>query len=115
MLRTIQERLAAIDAPIRKLSASEAAQEIATNNGLMIDVREPSEHSNSPAEGAINIPRGVLEMKMLEIAKQEDKPIYLHCASGARAMLSAEQLSKMGYTHLAVITCDVPTIQQTFS
>lgn len=115
MLLTIQERLAAIEPAPRKLTAAEAAKERGELNGYVIDVREPSEHANSPASGAINIPRGVLEMKMLELIKDPGFPIFLHCASGVRAMLAAEQLAKMGYQHLAVITCDVPTIQKAFN
>ena len=115
MLLTIPERLAAIDPAPRKITAAEAARERAELNGSVIDVREPAEHANSPANGAINIPRGVLEMKMLELVKDPGTPIFLHCASGARAMLAAEQLAKMGYQHVAVMTCDVPTIQKAFN
>ena len=115
MLLTIQERLAAIDPAPRKVTAAEAAKERAELKGSVIDVREPAELANSPANGAINIPRGVLEMKMLELVKDPGTPIFLHCASGARAMLAAEQLAKMGYQHIAVMTCDVPTIQKAFN
>jgi rhodanese-related sulfurtransferase len=108
----MQERIKAITASIRSVTAADAAVECETNGGLIIDVREPAEYSNSPAEGAINIPRGVLEMKMLELAKDPQKPLYLHCASGMRAMLAAEQLVNMGYENVAVITCPVPTIQK---
>jgi rhodanese-related sulfurtransferase len=51
-------------------------------------------------------------MKMLELEKDAAKPIYLHCASGARAKLSAEQLIKMGYENVSVITCSLATIKQ---
>lgn len=115
MLLTIQERLAAIQPQPRKITAAQAAAEKAQHDGFVIDVREPAEHATSPAKGAINIPRGVLEMKMLELVKDPGTPVYLHCASGARAMLSAEQLSRMGYQHVSVVTCDVPTIQKAFS
>ena len=64
MLLTIPERLAAIDPAPRKITAAEAARERAELNGYVIDVREPAEHANSPANGAINITRGVLEMKI---------------------------------------------------
>lgn len=114
MLLTMQERLAAIEPPPRQITAAEAATEKAQYNGYIIDVREPAEHATSPANGAINIPRGVLEMKMLELVKDPGTPIFLHCASGTRALLAAEQLTKMGYQHVAVITCGVPTIQKAF-
>lgn len=112
MLKTVPELLAAIEPPVRKISAQEAAAECANNGGIVIDVREPAEHMSSPAPGAINIPRGVLEMKVLELFKDADKPIYLHCASSARAQLAAAQLAKLGYTNVSVMTCSVPDIQQ---
>jgi rhodanese-related sulfurtransferase len=114
MLKTISELLHDAATNVRCISASLAANERKENNGLLIDVREPAEHAAKGAEGAINIPRGLLEMKMLEIEKDPNRPIYLHCASSARAILSAEQLARVGYNDVSVITCNVDTIEQAF-
>ncbi len=115
MLLTLQERLAAIEPQPEKITAAEAAAKKARHDCYVIDVREPAEHANSPAKGAINIPRGLLEMKILELVTDPGASIILHCASGARAMLAAEQLAKMGYQHVAVMSCDIPTIQKAFN
>ncbi|MDC8830707.1 rhodanese-like domain-containing protein [Alteromonas gilva] len=115
MLLSLQERLAAIDPAPKKITAAEAAAEKAQHECFVIDVREPSEHASSPAKGAINIPRGLLEMKILELVTDPGATIILHCASGARAMLAAEQLAKMGYQDVAVMSCDIPTIQKAFN
>nr|WP_136251821.1 rhodanese-like domain-containing protein [Ningiella ruwaisensis] len=115
MLRAIPDLISEVKAKIRCISAEEAAKERENNKGLLIDVREPAEHSAKPANGAINIPRGLLEMKLMEIEKDPDKPIYLHCASSARAALSAEQLARVGYTNVSVITCSVEEIQKACS
>ena len=112
MLKTIPELLQSASKTIRKITASEASVEMQQNNGLLIDVREPAEHADKAATGAINIPRGLLEMKILELEKDAQRPIYLHCATSARATLSAEQLARVGYTNVSVITCNVDTIQQ---
>ncbi|MBU2977164.1 rhodanese-like domain-containing protein [Alteromonas sp. C1M14] len=114
MLKNIQQRLAAISYPIRTITAALAAEEMSNNQGCLIDVREPAEVQNEPVDGALNIPRGVLEMKMLEQFLDEGKPIYIHCASGVRAQLSAEQLLNMGYTNVTVITCNITQIKQHF-
>jgi rhodanese-related sulfurtransferase len=95
---------------VQLITAKNAAQDMGQNNGLLVDVREPAEHAASPAIGAINIPRGVLEMKMLEIEKDSKRPIYLHCASSLRAILAAEQLGRIGYTKVSVITCKMDEI-----
>jgi len=112
MLKTIPELLHDAAAHVRCVSASIAADELKENHGLLIDVREPSEHLAKGAVGAINIPRGLLEMKLMEIEKDPLKAIYLHCATSARAILSAEQLARIGYQNVSVITCDIDTIQK---
>lgn len=111
MLKTIPELLQEASKNVRRISAEQANSEMEKNKGLMIDVREPSEHLAKAAVGAINIPRGLLEMKIMEIEKDPERPIYLHCATSARATLSAEQLARVGYTQVSVITCDVDTIK----
>lgn len=114
MLKTIQQLLEDINPRLRTVNASTAAIERESNKGWLIDVREPAEHLVSPAVGAINIPRGVIEMKMIELVQDPDYPLYLHCASSARARLAAEQLMRIGYKNVSVITCAVPTIQDVF-
>lgn len=115
MLRTLSDILQEARQGVRCIGAKQATAEQFQNQGLIIDVREPSEHLASPATGAINIPRGLLEMKILEIEKDHHRPIYLHCATSARALLAAEQLQRVGYENVTVITCDLKSIQQACS
>lgn len=72
---------------------------------VVIDVREPAEVEASAVRGAINIPRGLLEMKVEETVPQHDRPLLVCCASGGRAALSARTLKQMGYTQVQVIDC----------
>jgi len=111
VLKTIPDLLESIPFTIRKLDAISACQECVDNNGLRIDVREPEEAANTPIKGSINIPRGLLEMRMLNEYPQADKAIYVHCATGARATLSAEQLMRIGYENVTVISCALDIIQ----
>lgn len=115
MLKTIPELLHEAAVNVRSISAELATTERDENNGLLIDVREPAEHLAKAAVGAINIPRGLLEMKLMEIEKDSKRPIYLHCATSARAILAAEQLARVGYSNVSVITCDLNTIQNASS
>jgi len=109
-LKTIPELVAEIRPTMRCLSAADARKEITKNHGLFIDVREPTEVAENPAPGSINIPRGVIEMRILEQHPDPDMPIYIHCATGARATLAAEQLKRLGYEHVSIITCDLESI-----
>ncbi len=110
MLIDIPTRLKNIEKPIRRITAKEAALEIEKNQGLLLDVREASEVAEKPVNKATAIPRGILEMKMLALVKEADRHIYIHCASGVRASLAAEQLMLMGYEQVSVVTCAVDDI-----
>jgi len=110
MLKTIPDVIAQAKVAITVVSAEEAVQLSQQKSGLIIDVREPSEYAEKSAKGVINIPRGLLEMKMLKMHPQEDLAIFIHCATGARAIFSAEQLKRVGYTDVSVITSSLDDI-----
>lgn len=114
MLKTIPDLIKLASENVKKVDSAQAKAELAQNNGLLIDVREPAEHAIKNAVGAINIPRGVLEMKLVEIEKDADRPIYLHCATGGRATLAAEQLQRVGYNNITVISCKADSVCETF-
>ncbi|RLA38642.1 MAG: rhodanese-like domain-containing protein [Gammaproteobacteria bacterium] len=110
MLLTVPELLAKIRGELRILDAVSAFSECDDKSGIVIDVREPGEVQAKPAEGSVNIPRGVLEMMVLEKVKEASHPIYIHCASGARATLAAEQLHRLGYDDVTVISCSIDAV-----
>jgi phage shock protein E len=110
MLKTIPEVIAQARESLTIIAAAEAVALAKEKNGVIIDVREPSEYAEKSAEGTINIPRGLLEMKMLQMYPNEAQPIFLHCATGARAIFSAEQLKRVGYLNVSVITSSLDDI-----
>ena len=81
MAKTLLEIIEEIKQHIPHFDCDTAAVNRKKDNGLLIDVREPSEHETESVTGAINIPRGILEMKMLTLEPNRSRPIYLHCAS----------------------------------
>lgn len=110
MLLTIPELVAQAAQTVRRIDAATAANERKANNGVLIDVREPMEAQENPVNGAVNIPRGVIEMKMPELCPAADQAIYVHCATGARATLAAEQLMRLGYQHVSAVSCPLESI-----
>ncbi|CAH9064439.1 hypothetical protein PSECIP111951_03352 [Pseudoalteromonas holothuriae] len=114
MLTPVQDLLKIIKPNQRCISALQAKNEIEKNHGLLIDVREPSEYKSKAAAIAINVPRGLLEFKLPEIEKDAKRPIYVHCAAGGRAVFAAEQLTRLGYQNVSVITCKAEEVSQTF-
>ncbi|MCX2979697.1 rhodanese-like domain-containing protein [Halieaceae bacterium IMCC14734] len=111
MLKTIPELVAEASDGLRCISAEEAFRECGGNSGHVIDVREPGEVDLHPVSGSLHIPRGVLEMKVLELSQDPQTPIYIHCASGVRARLAAAQLMHMGFTQVAAISCNIEQVK----
>ena len=76
-------------------------------NALVIDIREARERSVGYIVNTVNVPRGVLEMKIDEhediisrfatLEEIAEQPIYLICRTGARSVLAAVSLQQMGF------------------
>jgi len=94
-----------------------AAKELAkqSNNLIILDVREPHEAAEAKLEQAINIPRGLLEMKIQNHCTQPETLILIHCAGGGRASLAAARLHEMGYRNVHAITAKFDEIKKVFS
>jgi rhodanese-related sulfurtransferase len=71
-------------------------------NTVIIDVREPSEYTSGHVRGALNIPPAVMMQGLpKELADTpKDTKIILYCRSGARSAMSAQFLSRYGFTNL---------------
>jgi len=74
---------------------------------LLLDVREPGEFQAGFLPGAINVPRGMLEVKADQTMPphdvrlaDRDQAIVAYCASGARSLLAASTLLDMGFTNV---------------
>lgn len=112
MLKTLQERVAEAKRHCTCLSVEEAERLVRETPGVvLLDVREPGEHQADAIQGFLNIPRGVLEMKLPELCPHPDHPVLLHCATGGRAALSAEALSAMGYRNVHIIDAPFETLK----
>mgnify|MGYP001243326142 CR=1 FL=1 len=112
MLKTVPQLVAEARADLRCVDAATALSEIKDNGGTIVDVRELVEVNNLAAPRSVHIPRGILEMKIAEVIPVESHPIYLHCATGGRATLAAQQLVKLGYQRVTVVTCPINTVKE---
>ncbi len=106
-LKTVPEIVAEKKTGLRCLDPDTARPILAAeSNPLIIDVREPAEVAEKQAQGTVNIPRGLLEMKITNYTEDPDRPIYLHCASGGRATLAGAALQHMGFNNVNVLNFD---------
>lgn len=93
---------------IENLSVSDVAEELATGDVMLVDIREPDERAVSGTiPGAMHAVRGMLEFYADPTSPYHrpefelDRRIVLYCASGGRSALAADTLRQLGYTRAA--------------
>jgi rhodanese-related sulfurtransferase len=114
MTQTLASMIAAARAEAREVPPAEACE--ALNRGavrLILDVREPGEFREGHVPDAVNIPRGLLEIRAdpaspaadpaLSAARSERILVYCMKGPGARSLLAAQTLGQMGYEHVEVL------------
>jgi len=101
MPKTPQELVAEAKKEVDSISCEEY-NELRDGNmpHTLIDVREQDEWEAGHIEGAIHIPRGLIEFKIGEAVPDKDSLIVVQCASGGRAALCGQALKKIGYTNV---------------
>jgi rhodanese-related sulfurtransferase len=85
---------------IREVTPEEATPQ-AAGDVLLLDVREADDFAKEHAAGAVHLSRGVLELKIEQLAPDPNQPIICYCGGGSRSALAADSLQKMGYTNVA--------------
>ena len=85
---------------VREITAAEASQRQQAG-AMLIDVRETEEFAKGHAQGAMHLSRGVIELKIEDLAPDLDAPIICYCGGGSRSALVADNLQRMGYTNVA--------------
>lgn len=99
---------------VEAISARELQQGLdAGSVDLIIDVREPSEWENGHLPDALNVPRGLLELRAdpgspladLALSANKNARVIVYCqkAPGARSLLAAQTLGSMGYSNVAAM------------
>jgi len=67
---------------------------------LLIDVREESEYGKDHLPNAIHLGKGIIERDIEERVPDPNAEMILYCGGGFRSALAADNLQKMGYTHV---------------
>src|SRR5262249_16934690 len=66
----------------------------------IVDVREESEGAKDHLAGALRRGKGVIERDIEQRLPDTGAEIILYCGGGFRSALAAENLQRMGYTHV---------------
>lgn len=95
---------------VRKLEAFEVSipdfmKAVDNGSALIIDARSASEVAGGKFKSAVNIPSEEMEKRFAEVPK--DKPVYVHCATGARAEMAYDILKGKGYTNVKLLKANI--------
>ena len=114
MTLTLAEMVAGARSQANEITPAQACA--AQNNSelaLIVDVREPAEYREGHVPEAVNIPRGLLELRADPASPATDPAlsadrsarILVYCTKGpgARSLLAAQTLASMGYEHIEVL------------
>ena len=71
--------------------------------GVVLDVRQASEHAADPLEGARSLPRGRLEGEVQALVPDVRTPVLCCCDDGVRSALAARTLVDLGYQRVAIL------------
>jgi adenylyltransferase/sulfurtransferase len=67
---------------------------------VLLDVREKEEIALGYINGAVFIPKDLLEEKADTLLPKKDVPVIAYCAAGVRSLSAAKTLKGMGYTQV---------------
>ena len=106
--KTAAQLVAEAKARISNLTVEQVADEIATGNVVLVDVREPGELAVQGAvAGAVHAPRGMLEFYADPTSPYHRRELdpsartIVYCASGSRSALAGDLLGRLGYADVA--------------
>ena len=108
-----QQLVAAAKSQIKSIDMATFKARLDKNEaGLVIDVREPAEYAEGHVAGAVNVPRGLIELKIWPLAGYPEKTdmnkqMTLYCGTGARCVLATKSLQDLGFTNVTAVTMTI--------
>ena len=96
-MASLDSYLASLRTQIEEVEVGDLAEDPSQYPSLIVDVREEGEFAQGHIPGATWIPRGLLEMRVEEVASDLGTPILLYCATGQRSLLAAKNLKDLGF------------------
>jgi rhodanese-related sulfurtransferase len=107
--RVVNELIASARAQIKTIDVAAFKSALDRNDaGLIIDVREPAEYAGGHVPAAINIPRGLIELRIWPHVgypgnADMGRKMTLYCGSGVRCILAAKSLQDLGFGNVTAV------------
>lgn len=79
---------------VQRISAEQFAEELASNDPLVLDIRRPAEFESSHITGALHRPLDNINDWIPQL--QQEEPFALYCRTGYRSMIAASILKSRG-------------------
>lgn len=87
-------------AGFREITPTEATRLLSHEQAVILDVREPKEHSQGHIVDDLFVPLAELEGRMAELDRYKEQPLIVYCRSGHRSRSACAKLAKRGFTRL---------------
>ena len=84
-------------AAYHKISAEEAYEMMASQEGVVVDVRTREEYDGGHIENAVLVPNESIGSEMPEALPDKEATLLVYCRSGRRSKDAAQKLLKLGY------------------
>ena len=104
MAKTLATFVTEAKATVPEVDAERARAMLDAGEHLVLDVREPDEFSRGHIPGAMNVPRGKIEIAADHEHPDRDerlwdrrRKILCYCGGGMRSVLAARTLQEMGF------------------
>ncbi len=99
--KTFRDLVNESKARIKETNPNEVCQWVKDNRSIvLVDVREAVDYAKDHIEGAVSVPRGILELEIDELVPDQDAVIVTYCGGGSRSALAADTLQAMGYENV---------------
>jgi rhodanese-related sulfurtransferase len=114
----LKEMVAEAKGRVREISPQDVKRALDDGEDvLLVDVREPHEYAEGHVPGALNVPRGMLELTAdadspvadPALAERTETKVVTYCLKGpgARSLFAAETLGELGFRDVAAMSAGV--------
>lgn len=87
--------------PMVTIDAARLARD--KGESVLVDIREPSEHAQGVAAGAILMPMGQIASRLNELPSGADKPLHIICNTQNRSSRVVAALRGHGFTNASYV------------
>lgn len=90
-------------AAVPSVTLDDAREALEKSSAVVVDIREPGEHTTGVAKGALLIPMGQIAKRLGELPKSGKQPLLVICNTQNRSSRIVEQLHAAGYTNASYV------------